>query len=247
MEKQKFILSLVLILAVTMVLGLALWTNQEVSQQDYTMTVSAEGESVAKPDVAIINVGVKTLAKMKVEDVISENTKKMNSIIKVLKDSGIKERDIKTVNYNLYPVYDYIESRGRVLKGYELSQSLRVKIRDMETIGDTIDLATRNGANDVSSVSFTIDDPEELKNEAREEAIEKAKTKAKSMAKISGINLGRVVNVSENFGSAYPVAYNNNYSARAMGGVEMVKEESANIQVGESEISVTVSLTYEVK
>lgn len=245
-KKQRFTLSVIAMIGLILILSLALRRSPKDNiDENYTMTVSAEGQVVAKPDIAIITIGVKTPRQLKIEKVVSDNTIKMNKIIKAIKDSGIKDNDIKTTSYNLYPVYDYLENKGRVLRGYELDQRLQVKIRDMETVGKTIDLATKNGANEVSNVSFTIDDTEEFKNQAREEAIQKAKAKAKSMSKLSGINLGRVVNVSENFGSNYPVSYDSAYSTRSMGG--MKEAEQANIQVGENEINVTVNLTYEIK
>lgn len=244
MDKQKFILSLVGILALALIVSLALWPTDNDNEQNYTMTVSAQGEVVAKPDVAVINVGVRSERQMKIEDVMADNTAKMNRITKALKDAGIDEGDMKTINYNLRPVYDYIEDRGRVLQGYEIEQSLEVKIRDLDEIGEIINLATQNGANQVSNANFTIDDPEEYKNEAREIAIDSAKQKAKSMARLSGINLGRVVNVSESFSGGVTPMYADSMMMKGMGGAN---EASPEISVGENEISVTVNLTYEVK
>jgi hypothetical protein len=243
---QKFILTLTLIVGVTLVLALALFTNRNDNDPNYTITVSAEGEAVAKPDVAVIVVGVKTPEKMKIEQVMSENTTAVNKILQAIKAAGIDDKDIKTTSYNLYPVYDYLESRGQVLKGYTLDQQIQIKIRKMDTVGDIIELATRNGANQVGSVSFTIDDPEELKNEARQEAIAKAKDKAKDMARTSGINLGKLVGIYENFNSqSYPVY--SDVSMKSVSGMGGMAIESPEIAIGEDEINVTVSLTYEVK
>ncbi|MFA7662487.1 MAG: SIMPL domain-containing protein [Patescibacteria group bacterium] len=247
--KHKFAIVLIAVVGLVLILSLALCRDKNEVDDNYTMTVSADGEVVANPDIAVITIGVNTGEKMKVDEVVAENTAKINAIIKALKDGKVAEKDIKTISYNLYPVYDYTDIAGRTLKGYELDQQLQIKIRDMENIGGIIGIATSNGANQVSDVSFTIDDPEKLKAEARDLAIAKAKEKAKSIARTSGIDLGKLVNVYENE-SGY-VAYDSNamlsskaVSGYGMGGAETV---APTIATGDTKITINVSLTYKVK
>jgi len=209
-------------------------------------SVSATGRVYAKPDIANLTVGLKTEAKATAALAVKENTDKMNEVIKVLKDLGIEEKDIKTTNYNLQPVYDWTDRSGQRLKGYEVNQNIEIKIRDLNKIGDAIAKTTEKGANQAGNISFTIDDEFELKNEAREEAIKKAKEKAEMIVAETGMRLGKIVNVYEN--QVYMPVYAN-YSkemAYGLGGArdEMVAPE---IQVGQNEVVVETTVVWEVK
>jgi len=241
---QKFVIFLVAVVCLASVLVVAIIRERIVAPVRYTITVSAEGEAIAAPDIATVTIGVKTPEKMKVSQVVAENTEAMNKIIKAIKDQGVEEKDIKTVTYRLYPVYDYTERAGRRLKGYTLTQEVQVKIRNLEKIGQIIEVATASGANQVGDVSFTIDDQDALKTQARNKAIEKAKNKAKEISNASGVRLGKIVNVTESaVPTTYPVyKYMEETAGRGGAGVE-----TPQIEAGEMEINVTVSLTYEVK
>ncbi|NMB48594.1 SIMPL domain-containing protein [Candidatus Kuenenbacteria bacterium] len=208
-------------------------------------SVSATGRVFAKPDIANLTVGIKTEAKATAAEAVKDNTKKMNEIIDVLKKVGIEEKDIKTTNYNLNPVYDWSSSR-QVLRGYEISQNVAVKIRDLDKIGEAIAKTTEKGANQIGNIEFTIDDEYELKAEARDGAIEKAKEKAEAIAKKTGMHLGKIVNVYEN--QVYQQPVYSNYAkdmAYGMGGASEVAVPS--IQTGQNEVSVEVTVVYEVK
>lgn len=203
--------------------------------------VSGEGKVFVKPDVAIVAISVKTEA-LRSDEAVRQNNEKMNAIIKAVKNLGVDEKDIKTTAYNLYPVYDYTDKTGRTLDGYSLDQQITVKVRNFEKISSVLDKATANGANDVSNLQITVDDPEASKAEARKLAIEQAKQKAVEMAKNSGLKLGKVIDVQENFYDNYPVSYEAE-------GATLRKAVSVapDIEAGEQEITVTVSLTYSVK
>ena len=234
-------------------------------QNTYQITVSGEGKVYVKPDVALISLGVATQAAT-VADVTKSNTEKMNAVIAAVKKMGVADKDIQTTNYNLTPVYDNyivptavptaggvsmmypssgsgIMRTGTTLKGYKLEQDVQVKIRDFTKIGDILSQATANGANQVGDLQFTIDNPEQFKEQARAQAIAKAKTNAQNLSKESGINLGKLINVYENY--IYPMAY----SAKAvgMGGGVAESAPSPTIQPGQQEIDVTINLTYQVR
>lgn len=202
-----------------------------------TISVSATGEVFAKPDIAQISLSVIKEAKT-VIDAQKQNSEAINKITKFLKDSGVEDKDIKTTGYNIYPLYDYIEKQGRVFRGYEVRQSLEVKIRKIDDAGKILAGAAEAGANEVSGLSFKVDDEEVLKREARKQAIDKAKEKAGQLAKDLNINLLRLVNFSES-GDA-PI-----YMMRAEGtGGGAVAPE---IPTGENKISISVNLTYEIR
>ncbi len=176
MKKGSIFLASLGILAVAAIVIVALIMANRINNQD-RFSVSGSGIVYAKADIANLQVGLKTGAKKTAAEATAESTKKMNEIMTELVNLGIEEKDIKTSNNNLYPVYDYTNDRGQELKGYEVSQNVDLKIRDLSKIGDVISKTTEKGANQIGNINFTIDDEYELKNQARELAIEKAKEK----------------------------------------------------------------------
>jgi len=252
MEEQtmKF-LNKVFMLATVLVLGILVYfVGQMVYQFKFIdrqnanqITVSGEGKVYAKPDVAVVNLGVTTEGQT-TADVIKSNTDKMNAVIKAVKDSGVDEKDILSTAYSLSPLYNYTEAKGRVFQGYTLDQNIEVKIRDFTKIGDILSKATAKGANLANNLQFTIDNPEQFKQEARAKAIEQAKANAQNLAKVSGIKLGKLINVYENY-SPYPIMYNT--KALGLGGGAAESAPAPTIQPGQQEIDVTINLTYQVK
>jgi uncharacterized protein YggE len=150
---------------------------------------------------------------------------------------------MKTTSYRLNPVYDYPNGRS-VLTGYEVYQEVTIKIRDLNKIGKVIESVTAVGANQVGNVAFTIDDPENIKLLARTEAVAKAKKRAQETAKLTGIKLGKLVNVYENE-QPYPTPMYDNSMIRGIGGGGAIS--APEIQTGENEIVVQMTLVYEVK
>ena len=209
-----------------------------------TISVSGTGEIWAKPDLALIDFSVVGEKKTVIE-AMAENTKKMNSVIEAIKSQGVEEKDLKTTNFSISPRYEWYEkseiypARKRVLVGYEVNQTLQVKIRDLTKIGNIIQVATKAGANQVGDLRFTIDKQDELKSQARKEAIEKAKVMAKEIAGQLGVKLVKITNFSENATAPIPYPY---FMERAMGG----GAETPQIQTGENKIEVQVSITYEI-
>ncbi|MDD5221297.1 MAG: SIMPL domain-containing protein [Candidatus Pacebacteria bacterium] len=219
-----------------------------VAEQKNTITVTGDGEVYVKPDLGLISFSVVNEAKT-VEVAMSENTAKMNNIISAIKGQGVKEEDIKTTYFNINPRYEYPKdtssyyySGKRVLVGYEVNQSLQVKIRDLTKIGTLISKATEAGANDVGSLSFTVDNEDDAKKQARDLAIEKARAKAQELAGKLGVSLLKIVSFGEN--GYYPYYDTSSYkSAVPMGAGE---ESIPDIQTGQNRISSTVSITYEI-
>lgn len=222
------------------------YIGQEIETRN-TITISDIGEIYAKPDLALISFSVRTDAKT-VAGAMNENTEKMNRVIDFAKKEGVEEKDLKTTSFNIYPRYEWFKETGippypegkRVLVGYEITQNLQVKIRDMKKIGKIIEGATTAGANQVGNLQFTIDKQDELKAEARKQAIDKAKIKAKELASQLGVKLVRITNFSES--SALPRYYG--LGLEKMAGIG--EAEAPQIETGENKITVTVTITYEI-
>lgn len=237
------ILLLVLIIYIFALTRNAFTANTFIGRSDaqiYTITISGEGKVTAIPDIAQISLGLQTESK-NVEDAQRENTNKMNSIISTLGELGIAKEDIKTSNYNIYPRYNYTRDRGQVLRGYEVSQSVIVKIRDLDKVGQVVERAGSLGANQVGGLNFTIDEPEELRQQARIKALENATEKAESLAKVAGVKLGKLVSFNENDFLQPPVFRTFALEAGIGGAVP-----TPDIEPGSQDITVNVTVTYEV-
>ncbi|MBI2052916.1 MAG: SIMPL domain-containing protein [Candidatus Ryanbacteria bacterium] len=207
-----------------------------------SISVSGEGKVFVKPDL-----GQVTLTVFRDEPTVEAAQKKAtevgNRIVEFLKSKNIEEKDYKTTNYSIYPNYDYIENRGQVLRGYRVSQTYEVKIRDLAKAGEILSGAANAGANQVSDLRFTTEDPNALKEKAREMAIADAKAKAQKLASQLGVRLGDLVSFGESGGGIPPPIFYKEMAGGRGGDTIPVPE----IPTGENEITVSVSLTYEIR
>lgn len=246
MKKEHFILSLAGMLILGAVVSLAFYFPNKSNSED-RFSVVGSGTVYAKADVANLTVGLKTEVKKTAAEVTEENSEKMNEIIAAIKELGIEDKDIKTTDYRLNPVYTWIEREGQKLQGYEVYQNISLKIRDLDKISEVISKTTEKGANQIGNIDFTIDDEYELKNQARKLAIEKAKEKAQAIAEESGMELGKIKSVYEN--SYQPVVnYSNAYKELSLEAYDQAAGMIApSIEAGQNEVRVEVTLVYEVK
>ncbi len=246
---RKIIVHLVALFLLVAVIYLISLTRNQLRAYNYigraegttrTVSIAGEGKITALPDIATFNIGVLT-EKKTVVDAQKENTDKMNKITAGLKKIGVAEKDIKTTNYNIYPQYDWIDGR-QILRGYQLDQSIQVKVRKLDKLGEIMTQAGELGANNVSGLNFTIDDPEVLRQQAREQAIIQAKAKADTLAKIAGIKLGKLVSFTE-FSPESPIYYD--YAKSAAGGAGG-GGPAPSIQSVSLEVIITVNVSFEV-
>ncbi len=209
-----------------------------------TITISGEGRVTAVPDIGQVTVTIV----VEDNDAVTaqeNNISQFNNLVAALKAEGIQEEDLKTTNYSVNPRYNWQEGE-RELIGYEVRQSLTVKIRDLDNSGNVIRVAGNNGANEVSGLSFTIDDPEQYRQEARKEALENAKDKAEELASLMGVSLGKIVSFNEgaNNVSAPSPVYRDLAFAEETGFGGGLAEPS--IETGSEEVRVTATIVYEI-
>ncbi|MBU1557402.1 SIMPL domain-containing protein [Patescibacteria group bacterium] len=222
-----------------------------------TMSFSGEGEVFAVADVASFSFSVIEEAKTPKEAQELSATK-INAAVEYLKEQGVEDKDIKTTNYNVSPRYEWKSEQvcasgvwcppseeKRTLVGYEASQSISVKIKDTEKAGDILSGIGEIGVTNISSLSFSIDDEDELNREARKLAIEDAEEKARILSKDLGVKLVRIVSFNE---SGVYQRYNTKTlmdvsTASGMGG-EMISPE---LPLGENKITSNVTITYEIR
>lgn len=214
------------------------------------ITVEGTGEASAIPDIATIGFSVMESAPA-VADAQAKATAKTDAALAALKAQGIEDKDIKTTSYNVYPQYENIapcyygdcpvRSNPRIT-GYEVSQSIEVKVRDTAKAGAILENLGSVGVGNIYGPNFTVDDEDAAKTEAREQAIKEAREKAQVLAKQLGVRLGKVVSYYENPGM-YPMY---DKASVGYGGMEAAQSAPA-LPVGENETTVTVSITYEIK
>lgn len=215
-----------------------------------TVSVSGEGEVFAVPDLATFSFSVVEESDM-VEDAQATAAEKINAAIAYLEDAGVEEKDIKTTAYNVFPQYDYLQQPctefscppgRREFRGFEVRQTISVKVRDTEEAGELLSSIGEFGVNDISGLSFTIEDEDELQSEARELAIDDARDKAEELADQLGVRIVRVVSFNE---SGPGLFY------RGVGGADAaVAETSAavpDVPAGENRITSFVTVIYEIR
>lgn len=220
-----------------------------------TINVRGEGEVMAKPDIGSFNFSVRAEG-VDAAEAQAKSAEAINNILSYLKESGVEDKDVKTSNYNLYPTYDYGEDRvcawgtycppaDPVIDGYEVSQMVTVKVRNLDQSGDLISGVGSRGATDISGLTFTIDDESELQAQAREMAIADAKEKAKELADDLDVRIVRMVSFYEE--QNYPTPYYGYGAAEMSLSRDMAMNAAPQMPTGESEITSAVNITYEIK
>jgi uncharacterized protein YggE len=203
-----------------------------------TITVAANGTSSGRPDTAIVQLGVQTQA-AKANDALEKASAKAQQLLDALKISGVKAEDITTTNVSLYP---QTTSDGRTITGYQASNTVMAKIRDVGRAGAIIDAAARVVGDEITlqGVSFAIDDTGALRAEARKDAVGKAKAQAEQLASASGGKVGQVLSLSEGVTAPTPVPY----PVEAAAGRDAAA--SVPIEPGKQELDVSVTVVYEL-
>ena len=208
------------------------------TQKASMFDVTGEGKVVVIPDQATVNLGVQEQG-YNLKQVQEEVNKKMTNLTKALKELGIDQKDIKTTGYNYYPDY---KDQNR----YTVHANVSVVVRELENVSPVMDLIGTLGLDSVSGPSFGLSD--ELMNktvkEARGLAIEKAKAKAEELAGLAGMRLGRIVNVTEGANRSPNYMLRDAALPVTGGGVAMEKTITP-VEAGSSEVSVSITLSYE--
>lgn len=262
---MRVLIATLLLMGILVLLGVVAQTfNWSWTEPNYaTINVEGVAEVTAVPDVGAFHFTVEAEA-MEVAAAQEDSGDKINDIMAYLKDEGgVEEKDIKTTGYNVYPRYEWEArtacfgpecDRERVLKGYVVTQTVNVKVRETGKAGALVAGVGSRGATNVSGLSFEVDDLEAKKEEARLLATADAKEKAKRLASELGVRLGDIVNFNDGSGGGYypmpmmeerAVSVDSTYG---MGG-DMIEEKAfaPEISVGEDEITARVTITYKIK
>lgn len=207
------------------------------------LDISATGEVSRVPDVAVISAGVVTRADTATA-AIAENARRMERVSAALRRAGIAERDIQTSTVNLNPDYVYAEGQPPRLSGYQATNSVNVRFRDIRNAGRILDALVAEGANQINGPSLTIDKPEAALDEARTKALAAGRARADLYARSLGMRVVRLLSVSEGSGFQVPppMPYARLQAADAAAG-----SAATEIAPGEQRLQVTVQMSFEMR
>lgn len=234
-----------LIGAVALPLAARAQTGVDNRESPRIITVTGEGVVQATPDIASVLVGVVTQAKT-ARDAVSENTTATSAVIEAFQKASIEPRDLATSGFSVQPRYIYPKNgsdEAPRIDGYEVRNTLTIRVRDLTRLGSILDTAINTGSNQIGGISFDVADDTALLDKARGQAIEDARRKAEIFAKAAGVNLGRVIAIDGgNFGRPQPrgmmlqAARADAFSAKA----------AVPVEAGEQEFRASVSVTWEL-
>jgi len=245
-RNQKFVILLIAILAISAIVIVSILRDRIVNNQQWQISVVGQGKVSYQPDIAVVLLGVQIDKAANAESALNLLNQRTDKIIEAVKEIGVNEEDINTQGFSVYAHYDYIENISAVT-GYDASQQLAIKVRDINTkkelVSQTINIATKAGANKVDGITFEVSDLENLKQQARLEAIGNAKSKAGVLAAAADVKLKRVVGWWDNVIQAPGV--NQTYYYDGKGGAGGTS--AGSVPTGLQEIIIEVSLNYQIK
>ena len=257
-KKWLFIitLGLVLIVAIPALMGCtAPATSQSaaspvvVSQQTTGFWVNGKGEITVTPNLATVSLGVETM-ETNVADAQAEASDGMKKIMKSLADSGINQKDIQTGAFYITQRINWNSYQSSII-GYTVTNMLTVKIRDMNKVGDIIDSAIAAGGDIIrmDNLTFSVEDPSEIYQQAREKATANARDKAEQYARLLGVKLGAPTYVSESTQQSNPYYYGNNvgnYYSGNMTTPTVTDSSDSSISPGQNKITLNITVAYEL-
>jgi hypothetical protein len=217
------------------------------AQDAALISVTGTGEVSAAPDTAFINSGVTTQGAT-AREALDANTKAMNDLLATLEEAGIEPRDVQTSGFSVSPNYVYTDARDEngynlppKINGYQVYNTVNVRIRDLETLGAVLDKQVNVGANTINGITFSVADPSKLYDEARKAAFANAKEKASLYAEAAGETLGLLRSISESQGYDQPQPY-------MMRSMDLAASTApVPVATGELSFSINVQVTWAVE
>ncbi len=211
--------------------------NMDMKSDAPTLTLSIIGTAKAKPDIATISAGVIT-SSPNAGDAMAQNNVAMTKLLAAIKAKGVADKDVETSSISLGQDYDYSGEKGPVLKGYQASNSVSVRVRDIKKSGDIFDTMAKNGATNINGPSFSVENDAPLQESARTDAMAKAAKQAAFYAKAAGYRTARLISISENSEMGFMA---NNYAKFAS--AESASDGSPPPPVRPSDVNAAVSIT----
>ncbi len=240
--RTKFLAFAVLVFALALSACGPTTINQEAQPVLRTLNVNGAGQVSLTPDVAYIYIGVHDEGAT-ASEAVDANKAHTSAVIAAIKDAGVSDKDINTSNFSIWPSQQYAPDGTINGTIYMVDNTVYVIVRDITTLGDLLDAAITAGANTINSIQFDIADKKDAVKEARAKAVTDAQAQAQELADAAGVTLGDIQNISYYDNSAYPT-----YEGKGGGGGGVAYADAAvPIQPGQLNISVSVSIVYEIK
>ncbi len=205
------------------------------------LDISTTGSVSRVPDLAIISAGVVTKSAT-ASGAIADNAARMERVRAALKRAGVADRDIQTSSISLNPDYRYENNQPPMLTGYQASNNVSVKFRDIRTSGTILDALVAQGANQINGPSLTIDKPEAAYDEARTKALAVGRARAELYARSLGMRVVRLLSVSESGGFARPPMPMSSRAESAM-----AADAKTSIDPGSQDLEVTLAMSFELQ
>lgn len=205
-----------------------------------TLIVSGLGTASAEPDIVTVVLGVQTRDESAAK-AMADNAEQMTGTIAALKGAGVKEEDIKTSGFSIYPTRDWIDGKRSEEVIFEVNNQVTftMDLCDEIDIGEVLDAAVGAGTNTVNSVNFGLKDTSSAQQEALSKAVADAMSKAETIAGAAGVNPGRIMSISESSFTPGPISTRLAFAE--------VASSSTPIVPGEVEVTASVSMTYEIE
>ncbi|AYG59695.1 SIMPL domain-containing protein [Rhizobium jaguaris] len=217
---------------------------EDARPREAIITVTGEGHSAIAPDMAVVTLSVVKQAKA-AQDALDQNNKAMGAVLATLKNSGIADRDLQTSGFSIQPQYLYQNDKNGqplppTLTGYQVTNGLTVRVRDLSKLGALLDQAVNLGVNQGGDIQFTNDKPDAALEEARKNAVADAAAKAKTLTEAAGVKLGRIIAINAGAIVTPPQPV---MRSMAMASAE----KSVPVAGGENNYNASVSITYAIQ
>jgi uncharacterized protein YggE len=256
-NKMVLVLAIAVLVAVT-VLGLTGCGAGTVSAQQQPVNVnvngqqgiwvSGQGKVTVTPNIVMVNMGVQSQAATVAEAQAQASTA-MDKVIAALTGNGVDKKDIQTQNFNIQQLLKY-DNNGQTstITGYQVNNTVNVKIRSIDNAGSIIDAAASAGGDNIrmNGVNFTVDQPEQYYPQARQLAVSDALAKAQDLAKLSGVTLGKATYISESVNTPNQPYFNAPMPMSAAG-FQSAAVPAPYINPGQSDIILSVQVSYSIQ
>ena len=226
---------------------LAVLPAVSLADSDRTVTVTGTATVKVEADSAVLSLGVETNAR-DASTAATANAEAVEKVTKALLEAGIAEEDITTNYFFVNAIYDYEkmnEDGSASIRGYRVSNSLSVVVKDIDKVGEVIDIALANGANNCDNISFRANG-DDLYDQVLTQAVREAARKAAVVAEAAGGKLGKVISVTEQYGSYSGVTFDRIAVEEAMDGAMTAKAFGTSIRSDNLSYSATVTVIFEL-
>ena len=206
------------------------------------ISVNGVGQVYVAPDIAYINVGVRSQADT-VSEALEQNKAQAQAIKETLVSAGIEEKDIQTSSFNVYPQSEY-DYQGTITGTFfVVENNVFVTVRELNSLGEVLDAVAKSGANNIYGISFDLQDKTSAQSQARALAVESARSQAQELAELAGVELGEILSISTSY--SYPTPY---YGyGMGVGGGGAAVESAVPIAAGQMQISADVTIIFEIQ